>query len=218
MTQPQPDGYLALPPSGSGPGVLVLHAWWGLNDTMKAICDRLAENGLVVFAPDLYHGRVADTIDGAKELLQALNAGGAQAQTEVAEAAAYLNDLAVTNGRGLGVIGFSLGAYYALDLSNAAPQLIDSVVVFYGTGEDDFSNSQAAYLGHFAADDPFEPQESVEHLQESLRSAERSVTVFTYPGTGHWFFEPDRSDAYDENAAELAWERTLEFLLLGSAG
>jgi carboxymethylenebutenolidase len=73
MTQSQPEGYLTLPPTGEGPGVLVLHAWWGLNDTIKAFCNRLAANGFVTFAPDLYHGQVADTIPDAERLGSALD-------------------------------------------------------------------------------------------------------------------------------------------------
>ena len=71
MTQNQSDGYLAAPPGGSGEGVLVLHAWWGLNDTIKAFCKRLADQGFLAYAPDLYHGKVADTIDGAESLARA---------------------------------------------------------------------------------------------------------------------------------------------------
>ncbi len=73
MSITQPDGYLALPPSGQGSPVLVLHAWWGLNDTIKAFCNRLAAAGFVVFAPDLYHGQVTDTIEGAETLSDALD-------------------------------------------------------------------------------------------------------------------------------------------------
>jgi dienelactone hydrolase len=102
MTHSQPQGFLAVPPTGKGSGVLVLHAWWGLNDTMRAFCTRLAEAGFVAFAPDLYHGKVTDTIAGAETLSDAL--------------------------------------------------------------------------------------------------------------TGHWFFEPDRPQAYNQAAASLAWERTLAFL------
>jgi carboxymethylenebutenolidase len=110
------------------------------------------------------------------------------------------------------VIGFSLGAYYALDLAAADPEHIRSVVLFYGSGGGDWSDSRAAYLGHFAGDDPFEPQANVEDLEASLMRAGRPVTFYRYPGTGHWFFEPDRPDAYDEAAANLAWDRTLAFL------
>jgi carboxymethylenebutenolidase len=212
MTQSQPLGFLAVPTTGKGPGVLVLHAWWGLNDTMKAFCTRLAESGFVAFAPDLYHGKVADTIADAEILGKALDANHLQAKAEIAEATRFLSERAGPAARGLAVIGFSLGAYYALDLSNADPEHIRAVVLFYGTGGDDFGNSSAAYLGHFAANDEFEPQSNVDELEESLGRAGRPVTFYRYHGTGHWFFEPDRSDAYNRDAATLAWERTLAFL------
>jgi carboxymethylenebutenolidase len=205
-------GYLARPQSGDGPGVLVLHAWWGLNDTMRDVCMRLAEAGLVAFAPDLYHGKVANTIADAEALGQALDANHLQAKAEIADATRFLSQRAGQAGRGLAVIGFSLGAYYALDLAAADPEHIHSVVLFYGTGGGDFSSSQAAYLGHFAENDPYEPQSNVDELEQSLRRAGRPVTFYRYSGTGHWFFEPDRSDAYNPAAASLAWERTLTFV------
>jgi carboxymethylenebutenolidase len=68
MLYTQPEGYFADPPTGHGPGVLVLHTWWGLNDTIKNVCDRLAQEGFVAFAPDLYHGQIAETIGDAERL------------------------------------------------------------------------------------------------------------------------------------------------------
>src|SRR5207244_260278 len=130
-------GYLAMPERGEGPGVLVLHAWWGLNDTIKAFCTRLADAGFVAFAPDLYHGKVADTIADAETLGQALDANHIQARAEIRDATRLLGERAGQAERGLAVIGFSLGAYYALDLSVADPEHIRSVVIFYGTGVDD---------------------------------------------------------------------------------
>ena len=212
MSRTQPDGYLAMPCAGKGPGVLVLHAWWGLNDTMKAFCTRLAEEGFVAFAPDLYHGKVADNIADAETLGQALDTNHLQAKAEIVDATRFLNERCGQSERGLAVIGFSLGAYYALDLAATDPEHIRAVVLFYGTGDGDFSNSQAAYLGHFAEYDEFEPQSNVDDLENSLRSAGRPVTFYRYSGTGHWFFEPDRSQAYNQAAASLAWDRTLAFL------
>jgi len=215
MTHPQPQGFLDLPPTGTGPGVLVLHAWWGLNDTIKAFCTRLAGSGFVAFAPDLYHGKVADNIPDAEALGSALDENHLQAEAEIAAAAAFLSQRPGGAGRGLAVIGFSLGAYYALDLSAAHPEHIRSVVLFYGTGPADFSRSQAAYLGHFAENDEYEPRSNVDELEASLRDAGRPVTFYEYPGTGHWFFEPDRPQAYNQAAASLAWDRTLAFLKAG---
>lgn len=209
MTQPQPDGFLAVPPSGSGPGILVLHAWWGLNDTIKTICTQLAEAGFVAFAPDLYHGKIADNIPDAETLGSALDANQDQAKAEIIEA---VNFLAEQTGENLAVLGFSLGAYYALDLSAAAPRYIRTVVIFYGTGPDDFSHADASYLCHFAEKDVYEPQPNVDHLAKALQSAGRPATFYIYADTGHWFFEPDRPDAYNPAAAALAWERTLTFL------
>lgn len=212
MSNHQPDGYLAMPATNTGPGVLVLHAWWGLNDTIKNFCTQLAESSFVVFAPDLYHGQVADAIADAEILGTALDTNYLQAKAEIAEAAKFLAERACDTESGLTVIGFSLGAYYALDLAAAAPELIHSVVIFYGTGGGDFSSSKAAYLGHFAENDEFEPEANVAQLEESLHHLGRPVTFYRYPDTGHWFFEPDRPQAYNSAAASLAWKRTLAFL------
>jgi carboxymethylenebutenolidase len=212
MAHSQPQGFLAIPPTGMGPGVLVLHAWWGLNDTMKVFCTRLAESGFVAFAPDLYHGKVADNLADAETLGKALDANHIQAKAEITDATMYLTECVGQADRGLAVIGFSLGAYYALDLSVTAPEHIRSVVIFYGTGGNDFTNSKAAYLGHFADQDVFEPQSNIDSLEESLKRAGRPVNFYRYSGTGHWFFEPDRSQAYNQAAASLAWDRTLAFL------
>ena len=212
MTYSQPLGFLAVPPAGNGQGVLVLHAWWGLNDTIKAFCTRLAQSGFVAFAPDLYHGKVADNIADAETLGKALDAYFLQARAEIADAVLFLNERAGQTGNGLAVIGFSLGVYYALDLAAADPEHIRSVVIFYGTGDGDYSSSKAAYLGHFAEKDQFEPQSNVDNLEAALRRAGRPVTFYRYSDTGHWFFEPDRLQAYNQAAASLAWDRTLAFL------
>lgn len=217
MPPTQPDGYLALPPTGKGPAILVLHAWWGLNDTMRAFCTRLAEAGFVAFAPDLYHGKVADTIADAEVLGSALDANYAQAKADIADAITFLDERAGQVGRGMAVIGFSLGAYYALDLSVYDPEHIHSVVVFYGTRGGDYSGSKADYLGHFAEADEFEPQSNVDEMEADLRHAGRPVTIYRYEGTGHWFAEPDRKQAFHPAAAGLAWDRTLAFLKRSSA-
>jgi carboxymethylenebutenolidase len=212
MILSQPDGFLAVPPAGSGPGALVLHAWWGLNDTMKTYCAQLAEAGFVAFAPDLYHGKLADTIPDAEALGNALDADDLQAKAEIAEAVSFLHGRADTSSRGLAVIGFSLGAAYALDLAAADPERISAVIIYYGTGPAEYGKSSASYLGHFAEHDPYEPEANVAGLEAALRQAGRPVTFHRSEATGHWFCEPDRADAYDEESARLAWQRTLDFL------
>jgi carboxymethylenebutenolidase len=210
MANIQPDGYLAYPSTGRGSPVLVLHAWWGLNDTIKAFCDRLAEAGFVVFAPDLYHGKVVDTIAEAEKMSNTLDDN--HARSDIAGAVSFLNQRAGQNDHGLAVIGFSLGAYLALELTVTAPELVRSVVVFYGTYMGDFNKTQAHYLGHFAETDQFESLSDVNNLEETLKQAGRPVTFYHYKDTGHWFFEPDRPDAYHQAAADLAWDRTIAFL------
>lgn len=215
MSFAQPDGYLAMPTRNNGSKgnpVLVLHAWWGLNDTIKKLCDRLAENGYVAFAPDLYHGKVTDQIDQAEALANELQPKETPTRAELAEAVAYLRQQAGSGAEGVAVVGFSLGANYALDLSVNAADDIRTVVVFYGTCAADFSKAKAEYQGHFAEHDPFEPPESVKWLEGVLKEAGRTVTFYQYEGTGHWFFEPDRTQAYNQAAANLAWERMLAFL------
>jgi carboxymethylenebutenolidase len=90
------------------------------------------------------------------------------------------------------VIGFSLGAYFALDLSEDEPERIRAVALFYGTGPGDHQRSKAAYLGHFAQIDDYEPATEVNGLETALRASDHSVTFYRYEGVGHWFFEPDR--------------------------
>src|SRR5512141_1166143 len=121
MAHIQPDGFLAVPPTGKGDGVLVLHASWGLNDTIKAFCTRLAESGFVAFAADLYHGKVADNMADAEALGKTVDANHLQAEAEIADATMFLNDRIERSDHGLAVIAFSLGGYYALHLADTDP-------------------------------------------------------------------------------------------------
>ncbi len=216
MTESQPEGYLAIPRNGTGPGVLVLHAWWGLNDTIKAFSKRLADAGFMAFALDLYHGKLARTIPEAEVLGKELESNFKHARAEVAEAAGFICERCGQKEKGIAVIGFSLGAYYAVDVSLSDPEHVHSVVTFYGSGEGDFSKSQAAYLAHYADNDPYEEPIYAEKMEAALKQAGRPVTFYHYPGTTHWFFEPDRVKEYNKAAADLAWERTLAFLKLSA--
>lgn len=204
------QGYLAAPRKGSGPGVLVLHAWWGLNGFFKGFCDRLATAGFVAFAPDLYRGATASTRDEAKNLMSKL--GQKAAEEDIANSLRGLQIHPGVRGKRLGVIGFSMGAFWSLWLAQELPADVAAVVLFYGTGEGNHAKTQAAFLGHFAEKDEFESSAYIRDLENLLRTSGRDVTFHTYPGTTHWFFEDDRSDAYDAPAAEIAWERTIRFL------
>lgn len=205
--------YLATPEAGTGAGVLVLHAWWGLTAAFTGICDRLAAEGFVALAPGLYpDGATADTIPDAEALIKAHDHKPETAEAIVLAAADHLRDMSTAAGERIGVVGFSMGAWWALSLSQLRSDAVGAVVAFYGSGEGDFGAARAAYQGHFAEQDDFEPLGGVRALEETIRAAGREVEFHVYPGAGHWFFESDRPDAYNAAAAALAWERMLAFL------
>lgn len=210
------SGYLAEPSQGSGPSVLVLHAWWGLTSVFTQVCDRLAEAGFVALAPDLYHGKTTASVDEAEALGGALDQNEEQVRSDITGAMHFLRHYATTNqakGHGkLGIVGFSMGGAYAFGTSVNLAEEIAAVVTFYATYPGlAYSISKAAYLCHFAEHDPFEPAESVAQMKRALQAAGRPFNFYTYPGTKHWFFEDNRPE-YDPEAARLAWQRTIEFL------
>ena len=210
------SAYLAVPETGGGPGVLVLHAWWGLTEPFRQVCDRLAEAGFVALAPDLYHGKTARTVEEAQALGSALDQDVEGVRSDLEGAAQFLRQHDSTNMASarskLALVGFSLGGAYALDMSVNLPEEIAAVVTFYASYSGlDYSSAKAAYLCHFAEDDPFEPAEAVAEMQQELKAAGKQFTICTYPGTRHWFFEENRPE-YNAGAARLAWERTIEFL------
>lgn len=213
MNISQAQGYLATPPTGKGPGVLVLHAWWGLNDLFRGFCDQLAQAGFVALAPDMYSGKVVHTIEEAEQFMSHWDEEK-EVPPIILPAVEKLEKHPAVIGHGLGIIGFSMGGYWSLWLAQKMPELFKAVVLFYGTngGGGDFEHSKAAFLGHFAEMDPYETKPTIEELEKNLKGAQRPVTFYTYPGTGHWFFEKDRPEAYSAQAAQLAWERTLKFL------
>ncbi len=213
MSDLSTNRYLAVPASGKGAGVLVLHPWWGLNDFIKSVCDRLAQAGFVALAPDMFAGKIAQTIEEAENLVTNLD-WEHEVPPRILPAADELISHPAVSGPGLGVVGFSFGGFWALWLAQLKPELICAVTLFYGTngGDGDFHDSKAAYQGHFAETDPNEPAPVVQAMEKVLQEAHRPVTFYTYPGTGHWFFEEDRKDAYNAPTAQLAWERTLAFL------
>lgn len=204
------SGYLALPASGAGPGVLLLHAWWGLTDIFKNTCERLASAGFVAYAPDLYHGQTAATIKEAEQVRGTLNFD--RAIQDITAAIALLHSQPQVRGNNIGAIGFSMGAAFALGMSTNR-QDIGAVVAFYGLElGPGYTSARAAYQGHFAELDEWETTEDIVTMEQVLRKAGKEVTFYTYPSTRHWFFEENRPDYYDVGAANLAWQRTIVFL------
>jgi carboxymethylenebutenolidase len=194
-------------PDDARAGLVVLHAWWGLNADVLAYADRLADAGFAVLAPDMFEGAIATEIEDAEKLTAKGDEGAEAIVLAAADALAERLGPDVP----LAVLGFSFGAAYAT-LAPSERERLRAIVVYYGTYYGDFlAKSNAPLLGHFAEHDDFEPDEGIQALEAGLQSAGREVTIHRYPGTGHWFAEPSR-DAYRPEAAELAFERTLSFL------
>lgn len=193
---------------GARGGVALLHAWWGLTGDVVAFADRLAAEGYAVLAPDMFGGEVATTVERAEEL--ATGADQDACRAIAADAVDRLTGL-LAPGAPLAVVGFSFGAAWALALPTFRPA-VGASVVYYGTnGGPVLTATSVPVLGHFAADDPFEPADWVAEVERTMADAGRDVTFHRYPGTGHWFAEPSQP-AYDRAAAELAWDRTVDFL------
>jgi carboxymethylenebutenolidase len=201
-------GFLVSPEKPRGK-VLVLHAWWGLNDFFKNFANRLASQGFLALAPDLYDGPVAKSVEEAKVLHSKID--NARLERIVLGATDYLR-AEPSPGQKMGVVGFSMGAAWSLLVSTLKPESVGAVVVYYGSYPVDFSKSKASYLGHFVPGDEWEPDADVHATEEKIRGAGRDVTFHFYPGTKHWFIEENRPLEYDRGAADLAWKRTLEFL------
>lgn len=204
------SGHLALPESGQHPGVLLFHAWWGLNEFFLRTCERLTTEGFVVLAPDLFNGSVARTIDEAQKLRSQVDRKFVKKQ--VRAALDFLAAHEAVTGEYLGTVGFSYGASYALECARLRPKLVNSVTLFYGTGGGKLDKTNALFQGHFAENDEWGANpKKVDKLKERIEGAGQGAQFYIYPSTTHWFFEDDQY-AYDEEAAELAWQRTVDFM------
>ena len=195
-------------PEGARAGVVVLHAWWGLNEDVLRYSDRLANAGYAVLAPDMFRGQVATEIADAERLSSEGDAGGADkiAFGAIDELAARLGPDAP-----LATLGWSFGAAYAIWAPSERDR-VTATVLYYGAWTDKFITRAATpVLGHFAEDDPYTTEDEVQELETALREAGREATMHRYPGTGHWFAEPSR-EAYRPEAAELAFVRSVAFL------
>jgi carboxymethylenebutenolidase len=207
-----PLGYLALPPSGSGPGVVVLQEWWGLVPHIKTVADRFAEAGFVAIAPDLYDGKTTTSPDEAGRLFMALNIEQTARQLE--ETLQYLQNHPAVVGDRLGVVGFCMGGQLAL-LAATLSQRVGAVVDFYGIHPNvrpDFSKLSAPVLGIFGEKDGFVTPEAVRSLEAAIQQAGGSIETHIYPGADHAFFNDTRPEVYQPAAAADAWSKTLAFL------
>jgi carboxymethylenebutenolidase len=211
------SGYLATPPSGSGPGVLVLQEWWGLVPWIKQQADRLAAEGFVALAPDLYHGEMAqhDEMDKAGHLMQSLPMD--RAARDMQGAVDHLLGLDAVTGEAVGAVGYCMGGMLALVIAANAGAKVGAVVPHYGAplgdGAPDWSNLQAKVLGFYAEKDDFFPPDAIAALESELRGMGKDVTFTVVPGTGHAFCNEENAlGTYDAAAADRAWTEGVAFL------
>jgi len=207
-------GYLAVPASGSGPGVIVIQEWWGLVPHITDVCDRLAAEGFVALAPDLFHGRSTTEPDEAGKLMMALNLE--QAARDLGGAIDHLKGLDATTSRGVGVIGFCMGGGLALMLGTQRPDDVVAIAPFYGVipwegVQPDWSKLQAKVRGHFAAEDAFFGPEMVKRLEDELVALGKDVELIVHPGVDHAFFNDTRPEVHHPETAKKAWDDTIAF-------
>ncbi len=207
------QGYLAVPESGSGPGVLVIQEWWGLVDHIKEVADRFAAAGFVALAPDLYHGEETAEPDEAGKLMMSMDLP--RAATDMQGAVSALLDHDATTGATVGAVGFCMGGGLVLWLSTI-DERVAACVPFYGAipwddAQPDYGRCRAAFLGHYAEEDSWATLDGARQLEAHLEGLGHDVTFHTYPGTDHAFFNATRPEVHDPEAAALAWDRTIAF-------
>jgi len=207
------DKHLVFPKAGRGPGVLILHSWWGLNDFFRDLCHRFGDAGFVALAADLYDGKVATTIDEAKSLRAKVTASRKEpAYKYLIRMIQSLSTHEAVTKPLIAVVGFSMGGHWAYWLAQRPELPIAATTTFYAARGGDYSKSASSFLGHFAETDEWVSKASVNKLCRSFEKAGREFSFHTYPGTSHWFFEQNRTDVFNPEASELAWERTIDFL------
>ncbi len=203
------EAFLVDPPGGvQGPGVLVLHSWWGLNQWVRDFCRRLAAEGYTTLAPDMFDGVQPMTEAEGEAVLAGVDPD--ELSGLVMSSAHTLRAATAKPDRPIAVVGFSMGASLALWLSARLTTAIRAAVAFYGAQSIDFDASNAIYQGHFASDDHIVSDDDRVTTEAFIRLGGRSTEFFLYEGTRHWFFEDGKT--HDPEAAELAWTRTIEFL------
>jgi carboxymethylenebutenolidase len=205
------SGYLALPASGKGPGVIVIQEWWGLVPHIKAVTDRFAAEGFVALAPDLYHGKSASSPDEAGKLMMTMRID--EAEKDMRGAAQFLLNHDATTGTKVGTVGFCMGGALSLYAATKNSQ-VGACVIFYGghpNVKPDLATLQAPVLGLYAERDGFVTPDSVRALEHQLKELGKSAEIHIYPEADHGFFNDGRPEVYNEAVAKDAWGRVMKF-------
>lgn len=207
------EGYLALPSTPGSPAVVVIQEYWGLVPHIVSLAERFAEAGFVALAPDLYHGKHTTEPDEAGKLIMGLAMD--QAAKDIAGAAAYLAERPETGGK-VGAVGFCAGGSLALWSATLSDHIVATVGFYPVLPWERMRPDWSGYAGkaaviHCSEADGTSAAEGVQLARESIEKAGGDCALYDYPGTKHAFFNDDRPEVYDRDAAATSWARTLEF-------
>ena len=209
------SGYLAYPESAHGglPGILMYPEWWGLNDNIKAMADKLAGQGYVVLALDVYGGEVAETPARARELMQAAMADRDALNANIRQGWKFMTE--EIGALSVASIGWCLGGTLAFNTALLFPEGLAGVVVYYGfvteASAEQLAMLQMPILGFFGAEDSGIPVDGVRRFEQMLNGLGKDAEIVIYEDAGHAFANPT-GDNFRQEAADDAWRRTLAFL------
>lgn len=199
--------YFVQDDDGPGPGILLLHSFWGLTSSVKGLADDLADHGYTVLAPDINFGELPES---EADALDHLGAASPDRLASLVFSAVGLLYEKSTDGP-VAIIGFGMGGSLGLWASVRLPDLVSAAVSFYGSQQIDFAGSRSSYLIHLADEDEYITEDEAAFMEATMALEKLSVDVSRYPGTRHGFCEPD-GETFDPAAFEKAWQRTLDFL------
>lgn len=194
------------------PAIIVIHEWWGLNPNVRAMADRLAGEGYIVLAVDMFGGQTAANAVEARKLMQSVVENPDPASENIRQAYDFVS--ATAGAPRVGSLGWCFGGGWSLNAAMLFPEELDATVIYYGQVTDDDEKLRpisAPILGLFGAEDRGISVESVERFEASLERLRKKYEVHIYPGAGHAFANPTGRN-YDAKVADDAWKRTLQFL------
>lgn len=201
-------------PKGKGPfpALIVIHEWWGLNDWVKEQASKLADEGYVSLAIDLYRGKVATTPDMAHELMRGVPDD--RADKDLHAAFEFLKSQPDVKPEKIGAIGWCMGGGYSLDVAVAEPTLAADVINYghLATETDDLKKINAPILGLFGGQDRGITPDDVKKFDDQLKALGKKVDTHVYPDAGHAFENPNNTAGYRKEDAADAWRRTVAFL------
>lgn len=194
------------------PAIIVIHEWWGLNDGVRSMADRLAGLGYIVLAVDLYGGKIAATPADARKMMLDVVENPEDARENIRQAYRFLEETA--GAPSIGSLGWCFGGGWSLNTALLFPDELDATVIYYGQVTDDEAKLEpmnVPILGIFGAKDKGIPVASVRRFEHALKNLSKDYEIEVYPGVGHAFANPSGNN-YNAEAADKAWQRTVAFL------